>query len=152
MLVEHRRFRIAPHPRRSHLVNSLPRKVSFVEWADVFQTSGGQHLDHISDHVLAHQSLVLSGGAIDLENRQSPFVFLRFVQRDFVLVIRKHLAECSRTKVPLPRLGEGILESSADTKLSNGARPTIATGAAFVSESTQILTLLADKISVARNV
>ena len=133
-------------------MNPLAREVSFIERPDVFQTGSGKHFDHVADHILAHQPLIFSRCAIDLENRQSPFVFLRFVQRHFVLVIRKHLAEGGRTKVPLSWLGERILESSSDTKLGNGARPTIATGAALVSESTQVLTLLSEKISVTRNV
>src|SRR5258708_1066705 len=67
--VEHRSLWIASHPCRPHFVDGHPRISPGVECLDRFRARLLEYLSHVSDHVLAHQALVLAGGAIDFEDR-----------------------------------------------------------------------------------
>src|SRR5213075_852679 len=111
-----------------------------------------EQLGHVVHHVLSHGFLVFADRAVDLENRHAPFVFLRLIERDHVGVIRNHLSESCRAYTPFSRYRQRVFELTADSELCYGARPSIPSGAALITKAAQIMALVPEQISVARNV
>ena len=113
---------------------------------------GLEHLSHVVHHVLAHQPLVLAGGAVDREHRESPFVLLVRIDGDPVRWIGEHLAERGAADRPRSGLCRRVLERGAHAQLGHRARPPRTAGAALVPEAARVLALVAEQIAVARNV
>src|SRR6266550_9089486 len=114
--VEHGSFWIASHSGRAHLVNPHSGEVWVVVRVYLLRPALLENLGHVGCHVLPHQALVFTRGAIDLENRHTPFVFFRWIERYHVCVIRQHLAESCCADAPISRYRQRVLELRADAE------------------------------------
>ena len=152
MRVQHGNLRAPPHTRRAHLVDAHPGEVLPVVERDLLRARRLQHLGHIMNHVVAHESLVLTRLAVDREHREPPLILPRLVERHRVAMVGEHLTERGATDRPAPRLRHLVLERAADPELGHGARPALASRAPLIAEAAQIVPLLPVQVAIARDV
>src|SRR6185312_559010 len=152
MSIQDRGLRVPSHPRRSHFMYPIPYRVPAVPGSNLLYTRCFQHFRRFRRHVLPHFLLIVLQLCIHGQHLQSPFIFFSPIQRNFVLMIGKQLAETGHAHTPLARLAKRFLQPCTNAHLGHVPTPTVPACAALVTKTTQIIALVAEKIGKPHNV
>src|SRR5690349_5303625 len=120
--------------------------------ADLGASGLSQDLIDVRSDLGDHLLVVLAERAVDVDERNAPFVHLRRVQGDAVLPARKHLAETTHAEPPRTRTVQARLVVGTNAGMRGPAAPRVPHDAALEAVApNETLGRLGD-VAVARNV